>query len=248
MSGLSVIIPTLNEEKRLPALLAGLQRAAPPLEIIVVDGGSRDRTVDVARAAGAVVYSSAAGRGRQLAIGAARAGGDVLLFLHADTQVPPGAISALTRRLAAETVLVGGNFRLLFDGHDGFSRWLDGFYALLRRKTIFYGDSGIFIRRRTLDRIGGVRPLALMEDFDLVRRMKRAGPLCCIDEPPLLTSSRRFQGRHPINIVFGWLWIHLLFSLGLGSDRLASIYDSARRRRPDPIHRSTPSHRHSRTP
>ena len=85
--------------------------------------------------------------------------------------------------------MVGGNYRLLFDGQDGFARWLEGFYAAIRAMGFWYGDSGIFVRRAALVAMGGVRPIPVMEDYDLVRRMKRAGPTACLAEPPLTTSS-----------------------------------------------------------
>src|SRR3712207_8591705 len=91
--------------------------------------------------------------------------------------------------------VVGGNYRLVFDGEDGFSRWLAGFYAAIRALGFWYGDSGIFVRRAAYDALGGVRPIAVMEDYDLVRRIRRAGPTACLAEPPLTTSSRRFEGR-----------------------------------------------------
>ena len=124
----------------------------------------------------------------------------------------------------------GAGWRLLFDGQDGFSCWLTGFYALIRRLGFWYGDSGIFIRRAVFDTIGGVRPIALMEDYDLVRRLRRAGPTTCLAEPPLVTSSRRFAGRRPPAIVLGWVRIHLLYWLGADPAWLAQLYDSERRR------------------
>lgn len=247
MRTISVIVPTLNEASRLPDLIQQLSNQPQSYELIVTDGGSTDDTRTVARNLGAVVVEGAVGRGQQLALAAKHARGDVVLFLHADTDLPHNALSALRRRVDSDPGLVGGNFRLLFDGDDAFSNWLNGFYAFLRRNGLFYGDSGIFVRRSALEEMGGVRPLAVMEDFDLVRRMKRAGPICCIDEPPLITSSRRFQGRHPAAIVAGWVWIHFLFSLGVGSDRLASIYDSTRQRRPDRTRHSGTSHIRIRT-
>lgn len=137
---------------------------------------------------------------------------------------------AIERLLAARPEVPGGNFRLVFDGDTGFDRWLAGFYALIRRGGLYYGDSGIFVRRRVLEAIGGVRPLALMEDYDLVRRLERAGPTACIADPPLVTSSRRFAGRRPPAIVWGWVRVHALYVLGAAPARLAEIYDSERRR------------------
>ncbi len=94
---------------------------------------------------------------------------------------------------------------------------------------LYYGDSGIFVRARIYRALGGIRPLAVMEDYDFSRRLERAGPTCCIAEPPLVTSSRRFHGRRPAAIVWGWLKIHALYHLGVAPARLARLYDSERR-------------------
>lgn len=227
---ISVIIPTLNEAQRVDALIRVLDREQTAHEVIVVDGGSADGTAAAARALGARVTSTVPGRGRQLAAGAGMARGDVLLFLHADTRFPEGGLTAVDRALADYPEAPGGNFRLLFDGADPFSRWLDGFYAWIRRRGVYYGDSAIFVRRDAYDRLGGVRPIALMEDYDLVRRLENAGETLCIADPPLVTSSRRFRGRRPAAIVAGWLWIHALYHLGVSPDRLAKLYDSTRGR------------------
>ena len=227
---ISVIIPALNEADRLPRLLAALKLESPAPEIIVVDGGSTDETIAVARANGVLVVRSGGGRGKQICDAIFHAGGDILLFLHADSDYPAGGLAQIERTLTADANAVGGNFRLLFDGDDGFSRWLDGFYAWIRAHGFYYGDSAPFVRRAAYDAIGGMRPLALMEDYDFNRRMERLGRTCCLDEPPLRTSSRRFAGRHPVAIVAGWLTIHALFHLGISDRWLAAMYDSARRR------------------
>ncbi len=226
-----MVIPALNEAAQLPDLLRALHAEPVSQEIIVIDGGSVDGTAEAAREAGAtLVVSATRGRGQAIAAGAAVAFGEALLFLHADCVFPPGGLVALERLLREQPEVVGGNFRLVFDGKDGFSRWLTGFYTLIRRLGFYYGDSGIFVRRTALDAIGGVRPIALMEDYDLVRRLRRAGPTVCVAEPPLVTSSRRFAGRHPAAIVLGWVRIHLLYWLGADPEQLALLYDSERRR------------------
>ena len=211
---ISVVIPTLNEARNLPALLRALRRESEAHEIVVADGGSRDGTPRLARAAGARLVRSAPGRGQQLAAGAQAARGDILLFLHADSGFPAGGLAHIARTLAEAPDCPGGNFRLLFDGDTGFSRWLTGFYAWIRARGLYYGDSGIFVRRAAYRDLGGIRPIALMEDYDFVRRLERSGPTRCIEDPPLVTSSRRFEGRRPLGIVLGWIEIHALFYLG----------------------------------
>ncbi len=226
---ISVVIPVLNEAANLARLLPVLTVEAEIDEILVVDGGSDDGSADLARRLGARVLIAGRGRGRQLAAGGAEARGEVLLFLHADCVLPPGSGRAVVRALAAQPAAVGGNFRLRFDGGDAFARWLDGFYDWIRAHGVYYGDSGIFARREAYAALGGIRPIALMEDYDFTRRLERLGPTVMVETPALVTSSRRFAGRRPWRIVAGWLWIHLLFHLGVSPERLARIYNSARR-------------------
>jgi len=225
---ISVIIPCLNERRNISRLLRELRSQARCSDVIVVDGGSSDGTAAAARAAGARVLTHPPGRGGQIAAGAALSRGEVLLFLHADCRFPAGGLAAIEAFLEDRPDCPGGNFRLLFDGDSGFSRWLTGFYAWLRTHGLYYGDSGIFVRRQVYRSLGGIRPIALMEDYDFSRRLERAGPTCCIAEPPLTTSSRRFQKRWPLAIFLGWLVIHLLYHLGLPPDQLARLYRSRR--------------------
>jgi len=222
---ISVVIPCLDEAEALPGLLRALGRESEPHEVVVADGGSTDGTLAVARAAGARVIAAPRGRGDQLAAGAAAASGDVLWFLHADSKVAYGAMGALRRALAAPGT-VGGNFRVLFDGDTRFDRFMVWFYGAIRRLGLFYGDSGIFVRRGAYEAVGGMRALPLMEDHEFVRRLRRAGRLACVRFPPIVTSSRRFQGRHPAAIMAGWLGIHLLYAAGAPPTLLARIYRS----------------------
>ncbi len=226
---ISVIIPTLNEATNLRALLNTLAREEAVHEVIVADGGSTDASVTVAFDHGARVAQATRGRGPQIAAGAGTATGEILLFLHADSVFPTGGLTRIADTLAARPEVVGGNFRVIFDGDDGFSRWLTGAYAWIRRHGLYYGDSGVFVRTDAYGALGGVRPIAVMEDYDFVRRLEKIGPTCCIEDPPLVTSSRRFEGRHPLAIVWGWIKIHALYHLGVSPGWLAALYDSDRR-------------------
>ncbi|MEE8187878.1 MAG: TIGR04283 family arsenosugar biosynthesis glycosyltransferase [Kiloniellales bacterium] len=227
---ISIIIPVLDEAGRIGPLVRDLLTRNPIPEVLVIDGGSRDATVIEATFAGAHVLKAPRGRGQQLSIGAQAACGDVLLFLHADTRLGNGALSAL-RRALSDAAVSGGNFRILFDGDDRFSRRLEGLYAWSRRLGLYYGDSAIFVRRNVYDALGGMLPVELMEDFDFSRRLERYGGTICIVDPPVTSSSRRFQGRRPVSIVIVWLWIHLLYYLKVRPATLAGLYDSERRRR-----------------
>jgi rSAM/selenodomain-associated transferase 2 len=224
MGRVSVIIPTLDEAERIPSLLATLRGEPDLAEIVVADGGSADGTPAIAEALGARVIHSAQGRGQQLRAGAAAASGEILLFLHADSVFPAGGLAALAGALDGDRAVPGGNFRVVFDGDSRFARWLTGFYAWLRHVTLYYGDSGIFVRRAVYEAIGGVAPMSLMEDYEFVRRLERAGPTIRVDDPPLVTSSRKFAGRHPIAIFWSWSVVHVLYWLGVAPERLARLY------------------------
>jgi rSAM/selenodomain-associated transferase 2 len=221
---ISVVIPSLNEETRIGSVVDQLAAdASAPYEIVISDGGSTDGTIAIARDRNIRIVSSAPGRGHQIASGVAAAAGDIFWFVHADSEIAQCSLAAI-RRAIDKDGKTGGNFRLEFDGSDAFADWLTGFYAWFRRRGLYYGDSGVFVRRDVYDSIGGILPMALMEDYDFTRRMERFGGTCCIDGPVLVTSSRKFHGRKPVGIVLGWLKIHTLYRLGVSPDRLARMY------------------------
>jgi glycosyltransferase involved in cell wall biosynthesis len=138
---ISIIIPTLNEERSLPSLLDAVCRQGAEYEVIVVDGGSQDRTLEIARRHGVRTLSSPPGRGKGICIGAAASCGEVLFFLHADSTLLPGALDRISEVLSTDPNIIGGNFRLVFDGDAPFSQWLTGFYARIRSIGLYYGDS-----------------------------------------------------------------------------------------------------------
>jgi rSAM/selenodomain-associated transferase 2 len=227
---ISVIIPTLNEAGCLPRALRCLPDAAN-LEIIVVDGGSKDGTADVAERAGARVLRSPPGRALQMNAGAAAARGSVLLFLHADTCLPRGFFSAVEAEMQKPGV-VAGAFRLRIDA-PGWSHRIIEAAAHIRSCVLQmpYGDQGIFIRKETFQELDGFATLPIMEDFDFITRLRRLGRIRIV-HLSATTSGRRWQALGPwrttwINqkIVFG-------YCIGIPAQRLAQWYRRARRRPP----------------
>lgn len=228
---ISVIVPTLDEAETLAPLIEALKREPELLEIVVADSSSADGTPTLAQAMDCHVIVAERGRGQALRAGAAKARGEILLFLHADSVLSPGSLGAIAAILERDVNCPGGNFRLLFDGRHRFARWLTAVYPQLRRFGLYYGDSGIFVRRAAYDAIGGIKPIAIMEDYDFVRRLERVGRTCRIEDPPLITSSRQLATRHPLVIVALCCVIHILYALGVPPAWLASLYYPRRRRR-----------------
>ena len=223
----SIIVPTLNEESQIGATLSALQELAGDKEIIVADGGSTDRTTELAARPGVKLFHSARGRGPQMHAGALQAAGDAFWFVHADTIPPPHALQEIVDALKDSTV-AGGNFGLLFNGPSRSARQLTAIYPYLRRLGLCYGDSGIFVRRSSYAAIGGFAPVALFEDLDLLKRLKKAGRfahLTC----RIVTSSRRFENRNFALIWMHWTALQILYWCGVPSNLLARWYRHTRR-------------------
>ena len=224
---LSVVIPALDEEARVGHAVRSVRDHA---EVIVVDGGSTDGTRAEAAAAGATVIASERGRGAQLAAGARAAGGEWLVFLHADTRLEAGWADAL-RTLPPQ--VVGGAFRFALEPSRPAYRWLEAGVALrCRLFRLPYGDQGLFARREAYSRIGGFGALPLMEDVDFVRRLRRAGPLA-FPTARAFTSARRFERRGMLATSLRNLWLLALYSAGGAPERLARLYGGRALDRPE---------------
>lgn len=221
---LSIIIPALNEVAQIVATLEPLQ----PLrgmgyEILVVDGDSDDGTPEHARPLCDRIVNAPRGRARQMNAGAQAARGDVLWFLHADTQVPAAAVEALLAALA-QPRCQWGRFDVRLSGSHPLLRVVATLMNLRSRLTgIATGDQGIFVRRALFERIGGFPDIPLMEDIELSRRLKRAAAPACLDER-LLTSSRRWE-RNGIMRTILLMWrLRFAYWLGVAPERLAALY------------------------
>lgn len=197
---LSIIMPVLNEAPRIQATLGVLQRQldhAAGVEIIVVDGDSSDRTVGLAQQVeGVTVISAEPGRARQMNTGAAIARGNILLFLHGDTQLPDRFVTLVRQMLLdgqEDAAPVAGAFALKICGEHWGLRLVEwGVRQRSRRWSMPYGDQALFIRADRFQALGGFPDLPIMEDFEFVRQLKRAGPIVILPDA-VVTSGRRWK-------------------------------------------------------
>jgi len=227
---ISIIIPTLNEEENIAGCLASCS-TSPDMEMIIVDGGSRDRTAQIARSCGAKVIQLAPGRARQMNVGAKSATGDLLLFLHADTRLPQGFAHSVRQTLSLPGAVAGAfEFRL-----DATSPGL----RLVERVTNWrsrylqmpYGDQGIFVRSSLFHEVGGFPDLPIMEDFAFIRRLKKKkrGRVHTASLPAI-TSARRWRVLGIWNTTLINQLVILAYYLGISPAR---INHWARRKRQD---------------
>jgi rSAM/selenodomain-associated transferase 2 len=223
---ISVIIPTFNEREGIRACIEHVLSERGDTEVIVCDGGSTDGTPDVVREygdKGVLLVKTQKGRGTQMNAGAAEAGGDILLFLHADTSLERGWYDAVTRALG-DTKRSGGAFSLRIDSPRRQFRMIESLVNLrCRICKLPYGDQAIFMRRRTFIDVGGYRDIPLMEDVDMVERLKAAGTIVMLAQQAV-TAARRWERE-------GWLYtsarnqlIMLLYRMGADPRRLARMY------------------------
>lgn len=219
---LSVVLPTLNAATTLPATLAALGEAGPAVEVIVADGGSTDGTAGLAPRC----IQAPRGRGSQLMAGAAAARADWFLFLHADTRLAPGWWAEARAHMDAHADKAAV-FRFALDDPAPQARRIERLVAWrCRRLGLPYGDQGLLMSRAVYDSIGGFRPLPLMEDVDMVRRLGRRR--LRLLETPAVTSAARYRRD-------GWtlrplrnLTCLTLWWLGVPADRVAALYRGRR--------------------
>ncbi len=233
---IAVVIPALDEEEQIEGAIETAQAAEASsrnsglegaeqveIEVVVVDAGSRDETVRLAQRAHVRILSSERGRARQLEMGWRAVAADVVLFLHADTRLPLGWAQAVQFSLRRPE-RAGGAFRLRLDASGRAFRVVEFFVRLrVALMGLPYGDQAIFVRRSVLESMGGLPQVALMEDLDLVRAMKKWGRIQVL---PLAvrSSARRYLEDGIVRTVFVHLMALAAWRLGLDRERVAAWY------------------------
>lgn len=226
---LSIVIPTLNEAERLAETLSCVHSRctnSQDLEVIVADGGSTDDTVAIAQQHKAKAIACRPGRGIQMNAGAALASGETLLFLHADSQLPIGHDQLIHNTLSGKSI--AGAFRLQID-HDTPGLRMIARMANLRSRILQrpYGDQGLFLRSHTFFEIGGFRNWPLMEDFELVQRLRKRGRIELADAS-MTVSARRWRKRGVLRTTCLNQAIVLAWRIGVSPERLAMWYRGKR--------------------
>ncbi|WP_194334947.1 TIGR04283 family arsenosugar biosynthesis glycosyltransferase [Mariprofundus sp. KV] len=222
----AVIVPLFNEYRILPQMIKQLQQLGAD-ELIVVDGGSDDGTLELLQQSGLRWISSEAGRARQMNAGAEQCESDILFFMHADTIISSTHVLAV-KEVMVSPEYVGGRFDVRLSGtHPAFALigWMINLRSRLSR--ISTGDQCQFVRRKSFEKIGGFADLPLMEDVALSRVLKREGKIACLRQK-VITSSRRWERSGILRTVLLMWKLRLLFWLGWPADQLALIYRQAR--------------------
>jgi rSAM/selenodomain-associated transferase 2 len=223
---ISVIVPCLNERKVIDQTMEHLLQFDADVEIIAVDGGSTDGTVQRLAHPRIHLLQTRKGRGHQLDLGARVARAGMLWFLHADTLVTREAEKAL-RSVVDDPSITSGNFQLVFGGESAAATSMTWIYRYLRLLGLCYGDSGFFVRADIYRQVGGFRDYPIFEDLDLLRRLRKVGTFVRLPAV-ITTSSRRFEGRSFVATFAYWTFLQMLYWLGCDPRRLGNYYRGVR--------------------
>jgi rSAM/selenodomain-associated transferase 2 len=218
----SIIIPALNEAKSLREILPALTAQPGVAEVIVADGGSRDETPAVVTASGVRLVATECGRARQMNAGVALASGEILLFLHADSQLPAKAIALIES--AVSEARPWGRFDVRLSGAHGLLRIVERMINWRSAVSgIATGDQAIFVRRELFEMVGGYAEIPLMEDVELCKRLRdRARPIRI--HQPVITSSRRWEHYGIVRTILLMWQMRLAYYLGTPAEELAQRY------------------------
>jgi rSAM/selenodomain-associated transferase 2 len=228
MEAVSIVVPALDEAHGIGRMLEGLAplRAAGA-EVIVVDGGSRDATRAIAQPLCDRVLAAPRGRASQMNAGARASRGEILLFLHADTRLPEGALASIRAALAGGRH-AWGRFDVRIEARAPLLALVAAMMNLRSRATgIATGDQAMFVRRAAFEAAGGFPAIPLMEDVALSKALKRVSPPACLRDR-VATSGRRWE-RHGVVATIALMWrLRLAYALGADPHRLARRYDARR--------------------
>ncbi len=221
---ISVIIPTLNEEMNIARCIESLRSEGFSGEIIIADGGSTDQTKETAKnITGVTVIDTPKGRGTQMNAGSAVASGDILLFLHADTVLDEGWATELNAALDDPHV-VGGAFTFSIDNPSPKYRLVETWVSMrIRIFKLPYGDQAIFIRKTFFQQLKGYKEMPLMEDVDIISRMKKLGSIAVLGKKAV-TSGRRWVSKGLLRTAAINQMTMLMYHLGVSPERLARFY------------------------
>lgn len=222
LTKISIIIPTLNEAGNIKQAIA-TTKVSTNTEIIVVDGGSQDDTVEIVQSLGIKVISSSPGRASQMNAGAVVASGEILLFLHADTRLPPG-FEDMVRAALQKPSTVAGAFALRIDASLLSLRWVEwGVNWRSHFLQMPYGDQAIFLKKEVFQQIGGFPELPIMEDFELIRRLKRIGQIMILPVP-VVTSARRWLQKGVFKTTLINQIVIIAYFLGVSPEKIRRWY------------------------
>lgn len=227
---ITVVIPAKNEQLKIENLLITLKKCDNDLEIIVVDGGSKDATVAIATKY-AKVIETRPGRGHQLHLGASFAKGEILLFVHADATITKESLEAILALFTSENNkrVIGGCLRLYFDDYDTWYMRILALTSNWRAKylKLMFGDQGIFVKKDAYNHLGGFKDIALMEDWEFSRRLSKYGEIRMADGV-IGTSGRRYKQGGFVKTLLSMHYIKILYVLGYPPDQLAEKYREIR--------------------
>jgi len=223
---LSIIIPILNEEKILSINSSQFISLSNTAELIFVDGGSSDKSIDIASKSGKVIEGSK-GRAVQMNLGADLSAGDILLFLHADSCITPQTIKTIKEKIT-DHGFIGGCLSQRIDKPGCLFRVIEGFGNMRARITrVFYGDQGIFVAKKIFFQIGGFPEAPIMEDVMFTKKLKKKGRTVVLDNN-ILVSPRRWEKHGIFRSVLRYSLLNILFWMRVPLDRIKRLYDDIR--------------------